>query len=44
MMRNRVWIGVCVLALLASSGWAQEKKTDDKKKDEKVVVKGTPAR
>jgi carboxypeptidase C (cathepsin A) len=43
MMKNRVWTGVCVLALLVSSGWAQDKKTDDKKKDEKVVVKGTPA-
>jgi carboxypeptidase C (cathepsin A) len=43
MLRNRVWIGVCGAALLVSSGWAQEKKADDKKKDEKVVVKGTPA-
>src|SRR5271167_2641949 len=43
MIRNRMWIGACGIALLATSGWAQDKKTDDKKKEEKVVVKGTPA-
>src|SRR5580704_10073750 len=43
MIRDRVWIGVCGAALFVSSSWAQDKKDADKKKDEKVVVKGTPA-
>jgi carboxypeptidase C (cathepsin A) len=48
MLRNRVWIGVCVGLLMASAlstlgAAAQEKKDNEKKKDEKVVVAGTPA-
>jgi carboxypeptidase C (cathepsin A) len=45
MSTNRVWMGVVAGVLLASSVsalGAQEKKGDDKKKDEKVVVAGTP--
>ncbi len=45
MSMNRVWTGMLAGVLLACSVpglGAQEKKGDDKKKDEKVVVAGTP--
>jgi carboxypeptidase C (cathepsin A) len=47
MLRNRVWVSVCagvlvVSAVSALGAGAQEKKDNDKKKDEKVVVAGTP--
>ena len=44
MVMNRVVVGVFAGALMASAALAvaQEKKDADKKKDEKVVVKGTP--
>jgi carboxypeptidase C (cathepsin A) len=47
MLRNRVWIVVCVGVVMGSAVSAigarpQEKKDNDKKKDEKVVVMGTP--
>src|SRR5271155_1583770 len=48
MLRNRVWTGACAGVLMASAlstlgAGAQEKKDNEKKKDEKVVVAGTPA-
>ena len=45
MSRNRVWMGVFAGLLVASSlpaMGAQDKKDNDKKKDEKVVVAGKP--
>ena len=44
MVMKRVWVGVFA-AWMASAALAvgQDKKDSDKKKDEKVVVKGTPA-
>jgi carboxypeptidase C (cathepsin A) len=48
MSRNRVWVSVCagvmvVFAVSALGGAAQDKKDNDRKKDEKIVVAGTPA-
>jgi carboxypeptidase C (cathepsin A) len=47
MLRNRVWLGLAAGAMVVSAVSAralgpQDKKDNDKKKDEKIVVTGTP--
>jgi carboxypeptidase C (cathepsin A) len=43
MVMKRIWVGMfAVLMASAALAVAQDKKDSDKKKDEKVVVKGTP--